>query len=310
MSDLSTPQPATGVVAFLTSGRGLVIASALLWSTSGAFAKAPWFDDWPVETRGLGLAFWRAIFAAITVAPFIRRVEFSWSLVPMTGCFAGMTGSFLMSMVMGSEATTIWLQYIGPTWVGLAGYLGLAERPKRADWPMMIASMGAVIFIVAMQSSYGNEPLQARAAGLALFSGVMYAGVMLSLRHLRSMDPAWLGFVNHLGTVIFLAPLVFTRLPIPHGGQWLALIVLGVVQLAIPYILFARAVKRIEAAEASLLTLVEPIAVPIWTALLWRHLASYRPPPWWVIVGAVVICLGFVERFWAWRQLRRAGRTL
>jgi hypothetical protein len=33
-------------------GRLWVIAAALLWSSSGLFAKAPIFDAWPVETRG------------------------------------------------------------------------------------------------------------------------------------------------------------------------------------------------------------------------------------------------------------------
>ena len=47
-------------------GRLLVIAAALLWSTSAFFAKAPIFDDWPVESRGLLLACWRGLFASVS----------------------------------------------------------------------------------------------------------------------------------------------------------------------------------------------------------------------------------------------------
>jgi drug/metabolite transporter, DME family len=305
MADTSLDRSRSGLLAFFGSGRGMIVVAALLWSTSAFFAKAPWFDDWPVESRGMGLAFWRAVFAAMTVAPFIRQVELRWSLVPMSGCFAAMTSSFLMSMVMGNEATTIWLQYVAPAWVGIAGYMGLTDRPRRADLPMMGISLASVIFIVAMQTTFGGEALQARAAALALFSGLMFAGVILSLRHMRFMDPAWLGFVNHFGTVICLAPFVINRVPIPHGGQWLALLLLGAVQIAMPYLLFAAAVKRVEPAEASLLTLLEPIAVPVWTAMVWSHLDSYRPPPWWVMVAGGCIALGFVERFWAARRLKR-----
>ena len=305
MSAAPLNPPRSGLLAFFCSGRGMIVVAALLWSTSGFFAKAPWFDDWPVEVRGLGLAFWRAVFAAITVAPFIRRVEFKWNLIPMSGCFAAMTSSFLISMVMGNEATTIWLQYVAPAWVGIAGYMGLTDRPRRADLPMMAISLASVIFIVAMQTTYGGEPLQARAAALALFSGLMFAGVILSLRHMRFMDPAWLGFVNHLGTVICLAPFVINRVPVPHGGQWLALLLLGAVQIAIPYLLFAAAIKHVESAEASLLTLIEPITVPVWTAIVWSHLDSYSAPPWWVMIAGGCIALGSVERFWAARRLRR-----
>jgi drug/metabolite transporter (DMT)-like permease len=277
---MQLPSTSERLPPFFSSPRGLVIICALLWSTSGAFAKAPWFDNWPVETRGQGLAFWRAVFAVLAVAPFVRQPQFNLALIPMAGCFSLMVGSFLMSMVMGSEATTIWLQYIGPTWVGIAGYLGLGDRPRRADLPMMCMSSAAVVFIIAMQFWLGGESLQLQAAGLALFSGVMYAGVVISLRHLRTLDPAWLGLVNHSATVIVTAPFVIHALPIPQGAQWLAILFLGVVQIAIPYLLFAAAVKRMESAEASLLTLIEPIAVPIWTAVCWGHLATYRPPPW------------------------------
>lgn len=307
MPESAPSSPPSGPATRLASGRGMVIVAALLWSTSGIFAKAPWFDDWPVETRGLGLAFWRAVFAALAVALFVRRVEWRPGLIPMAGCFVVMTYAFLMSMVMGSEAATIWLQYVAPAWVGIAGYLGWGDRPQRADRPMMIASLLAVGFIVTMQATYGAEPLQTQALGLGLLSGVLFAGVVLSLRHLRSLDPAWLGFVNHAATVICLAPLVLGRLPMPSGWQWLALALLGSVQLAIPYLLFARAVQRVPSAEASLLTLVEPIAVPVWTLLLWSHLDSYRAPPWWVLVAGAAICVGFVFRFWAWQQLRRAA---
>ena len=95
------------------------MAAALLWSTSGFYAKAPWFDDWPIETRGVALTFWRAVFAALTVLPFVRRPTFRIAMIPMSLAFVAMTYAFLTAMVLGSETTTIWLQYVGPAWVAL-----------------------------------------------------------------------------------------------------------------------------------------------------------------------------------------------
>src|SRR5690606_918278 len=54
-------------------GRYLVIAAAVLWSTSGLFAKAPWLAVWPLEVRGPLLAFWRTLFAGLFLLPWIRR---------------------------------------------------------------------------------------------------------------------------------------------------------------------------------------------------------------------------------------------
>jgi len=40
-----------------TKGCLLVMAGALMWSTSGFFARAPLFDAWSLEARGPMLAF-------------------------------------------------------------------------------------------------------------------------------------------------------------------------------------------------------------------------------------------------------------
>ena len=292
--------------------RLLVVVASLLWSTSGFYAKAPWFDDWPIETRGVSLTFWRAVFAALTVLPFVRRPQFRLAMIPMSLSFAAMTYSFLVAMVGGSENTTIWLQYVGPSWVAVAGLLGLGDRPRRRDGVMIALSLIGIGVIVTMESRVATESLATGPIGLALFSGLMYAGVVLSIRFLRGVDVAWIGLVNHGVTVLCLWPLVIGHAPMPHGIQWLALFGLGAVQLAIPYMIFAWAVREVESNEAGLITLLEPLAVPLWTFLAWRHLASYEPPKWWTLTGGAFIAAGFIWRYGpaAWRgwQDRTRGR--
>ena len=68
-------------------GRLLVVAAALMWSTSGLFAKAPYFDVWPEDVRGPLLAFWRAAFATLVLVPLVRRPRWTPLLVPMTVAF-------------------------------------------------------------------------------------------------------------------------------------------------------------------------------------------------------------------------------
>ncbi|MDE0862290.1 MAG: DMT family transporter [Rubripirellula sp.] len=286
--------------------RLLVVVAALLWSTSGLYAKAPWFDDWPMETRGVALTFWRAVFAALTVLPFVRRPQFRVAMIPMSMAFLAMTYSFLVAMVNGSETTTIWLQYVGPAWVVVAGLFGIGDRPHRSDWVMVGLSLVGIAFIIGMEARVTHESLVTGPVGLALFSGLMYAVVMLSLRRLRGVDVAWLGLVNHLVSVVCLAPLVIGKVPLPHGGQWIALFCLGAVQLAIPYMIFAWAVREVESNEASLLTLLEPVAVPIWTFIAWRSYPSYQLPRWWTLVGAALIAVGFI---WRYGMVRRSNMS-
>lgn len=292
--------------------RLMVVAAALLWSTSGFYAKAPWFDDWPIETRGVALTFWRAVFAALTVLPFVRRPTFRFAMVPMSLAFVAMTYSFIVAMVNGSETTTIWLQYVGPAWVAIAGLMGLGDRPRHSDWVMIVLSLIGISVIVVMEArsvsgSFAFSVMVSGPVGLALFSGLMYAVVLLSIRHLRGADVAWIGLVNHCVSVLLLWPLVIGVAPMPHGFQWIALFALGATQLAIPYMMFAWAVREVESNEASLITLLEPLAVPLWTFLAWRNHSTYQFPEWWTLAGAMLIAAGFI---WRYGLVRRADRAV
>lgn len=286
----------------------MVAAAALLWSTSGFYAKAPWFDDWPVESRGAMITFWRAVFAALTVLPFVRRPTLRWAMLPMSLSFVAMVYTFLTAMVRGSETTTIWLQYVGPAWVALAGWLGLGDRPRRSDWAMVALSLTGISLIVGMESRVATESLTTGPVGLALFSGLMYACVLLLIRHLRGVDVAWIGLINHVACIVLLWPVVVGKTPMPQGSQWLVLMALGATQLALPYMLFAWAVREVDSNEASLITLLEPLAVPLWTFLAWRHHPGYELPRWWTLVGAALIASGFVWRYGLARRGRRLGQ--
>jgi drug/metabolite transporter (DMT)-like permease len=229
-------------------------------------------------------------------------------MIPMSLSFTAMTYSFLAAMVLGSETTTIWLQYVGPAWVAIAGLLGLGDRPRRSDGLMILLSLAGIAVIVVMESIHGGGNVAGGPVGLALISGLMYTGVVLSIRHLRGVDVAWLGLVNHGVSVLLLLPLVLGKTPLPHGFQWFALALFGSLQLAVPYMLFAWALRQVESNEAALITLIEPIAVPIWTFLAWRHHPEYEFPRWWTLVGASLIAMGFIWRYRIATRLAKANR--
>jgi drug/metabolite transporter (DMT)-like permease len=120
----------------------------------------------------------------------------------------------------------------------------------------------------------------------------MYAGVVLSLRHLRGLDSVWLAAVNHLVTAMVLLPVAFIDAPFPSGMQWIFLAGLGVVQMALPYVLFARSLKRIAGHEAAGIGLIEPLLVPAWAYLAWAD-----RPMWWTMVGGAFILVGLAVRY-------------
>jgi drug/metabolite transporter (DMT)-like permease len=80
-------------------------------------------------------------------------------------------------------------------------------------------------------------------------------------------------------------------------GQALWLVAFGVLQMGLPYVLFARGVRHIPGHQASFIVLLEPILVPFWVWLAWRHDPSYAAPSWWTFVGGLMILLGLATRF-------------
>src|SRR5688572_15203896 len=170
------------------NGRLLILAAALLWSSSALFAKAPLFDDWPLESRGMVLAFWRALFAGALIVPAVRQPRLRWRMLPMVVCFALMNGTYLTAMTLTTAANAIWLQSTAPLWIFVAGALLGTDVFNRRDLVPLGCGLMGIALILSFEI-YG----QAR-AGIAcgLMSGICYAGVVLSIRTLREENSAWL----------------------------------------------------------------------------------------------------------------------
>lgn len=270
----------------LVRARWLVLVAAVLWSTSGFFVKSPYLSGW----SGPRLAFWRAAFACLILWPLVRRPKLAWKLVPMTVLFAGMNYTYLTAMVKGTAANANWLQCTAPVWVLLVGVFVFGERAVWRDWAMVAFAAAGVGLIVYFESR--GVGLEAVAWGLA--SSFFYAGVVLSLRQLRGFDPVWLAALNHSVTAVLFIPFALVASPWPSGVQWAFLAGLGILQMAVPYVLFARALQRIPGHEATGIGLVEPLLLPTWAYLAWGD----RPASW-TLVGGVFILVGLAIRYLA-----------
>jgi len=288
MSEREATTPASGASA--RTARWWIVAAALLWSMSGVFAKSGTFDDWPLEARGPLLGFWRALFAGLFLLPFVRRPRWTPWLVPMTLSFAGMNASFLTAMTLTTAANAIWLQCTAPLWVFLIGLaLRIDPLDRRNTVPIVAAACGVGLILYYELSGGARSGV---AFGLA--AGIFYAGVIISLRGLRNENGAWLVALNLLVSAAVLAPYVMRLGIVPSAWQFFVLAAFGIMQMAIPYLCFARGLRGISGQEASGIGLIEPIVMPVWV-----FLASGEAPAWWTIVGGGMIFAGL-----AWRYLR------
>jgi len=228
------------------------------------------------------------VFACVVLFPLARRPQWNWRLVPMMLCFAAMNYSYLTSMMVGSAANTIWLQMCAPVWVLLAGVMFFGERTVPRDWWLL----GFVMTGLAIILYYESQGEATTAVGWGLLSGITYAGVVLSLRNLRSLDSAWLAALNHAATVLCLLPFALGDSPRPHGIQWGLLAAFGMLQMGLPYVLFARGLRHIPGHEATAIGMIEPLLMPLWVWLAWGE-----QPAWWTIVGGGFILTGLCVRY-------------
>jgi DME family drug/metabolite transporter len=123
-------------------------------------------------------------------------------------------------------------------------------------------------------------------------SGVLFAGIVLLLRRERGTSAEAAVTWGNVLAAAALAPFVLRD---PGLGIRSAVIVLllGTVQIAAAYALFLRGLEHVSATQAALVGMLEPVANPVWVALLLGEV-----PGVFAVAGGAVV-LGAV----AWRTL-------
>jgi len=123
---------------------------------------------------------------------------------------------------------------------------------------------------------------------LAIFSGIFFAVIPLTMRRLKSgqLDAAFLGCL--IATAASL-PWMFADLPDPATTaglrDWLCLLFLGFIQMGLGYACFIKGVANVRALEALLIPLIEPILNPLWVFLL----IGEQPGTFAMLGGLVVL---------------------
>ena len=272
---------------------GLLLLTALGWSLGGVLMKSV---DWPPFAVGGGRGLVAAVFL---LAVRGRTLRFTWTPLQLgtAVAYTGCTILFAAATKLTTAANAILLQYTAPVWVALLGAWWLGERARRADWwTIAVTFVGlGVFFYDGLQFNHLPGIL------LATASGVSFAVLIVLLRKQgagSTIEAVILG--NLLGFLLGL-PAICTA-PWPDAPSLIALLLLGVVQLGIPYLLYTHAIRHVTALEAVLIPVIEPILNPIWVLLL----IGERPSPLSLLGGAIV--LGAVT-LRAVASIRDRGRT-
>lgn len=210
-----------------------------------------------------------------------RHPHFTWSAVQIgtAFCYAAMMILFVVTNKMTTAANAILLQYTAPVFVALFSYWVLRERITRADWLTVGVVFGGMLLFFVDDLAPGNL------AGilLSILNGVSFAFFTLLLRKQRDGSPIESVILGNIITALVGLPFCFQSAP--SVFEWGCLILLGLFQLGVSYILYAIIIKKVTALEAVLVLVIEPILNPIWVFLL----VGEAPGPWSLVGGVIVL---------------------
>lgn len=255
---------------------GFLLLAALGWSLAGVLFK---LVDWPPLAAAGGRGLVSALFL---IAVTGRKLRFTWSPLQLGTAFfyAGCTVLFAIANKLTTAANAILLQYTAPVWIALFGAWLLNERATRADWLTIAASFaGMALFLYE-----GLQLNNLTGILVALASGIFFAAMIMLLRKQKDGSPIESIILGNLLGFVISLPVMWTA-GVPATGTTTVLVILGVVQLGIPYLLYARAIPHVTALEGALLPVIEPILNPVWVMLF----IGERPSPLSLLGGVIVV---------------------
>ncbi len=248
--------------------RLLIVLGAALFSTGGAAIKGTSLSGVQVACLRSGVAF----IALMLLVPACRR---GWNA--RTALVAASYASTLVLFVLATKLTTsahaIFLQSTAPLFLLVLGPWLLREPVRRDDLGFMLAmTAGLVLLFVGQAQPSDIAPNPALGNALGAACGATWALTLVGLRALARRDGGQsataAAAIGNLMAFVACAVVAFPVTAIT-GGDVVAIAYLGIVQIALAYVLVTRAIARVTALEASLLILVEPVLNPVWA--WWLH---------------------------------------
>ena len=255
-----------------------MLMCAALWSIAGIFIKLiPW--------NSFVISALRSFFAGLTVLVYIRIkgykiVNNRQTLIP--GLLLGLVYiAFVAANKLTTAANAIVLQFTDPIFIVIFSALFFGQRFKKRDFIAVICTFIGIgmFFLDQLSEGYllGNF--------VAIFAGACLGGMFIAMGKAETQERFSAMLVGQAVAFIFGLPFIITTKPEFSALPVLYIIILGVLQLGIPYILYGRAAEHCPPLACSLLGALEPLLHPVWVLIF----AGEKPGLFALIGGVIVI---------------------
>lgn len=265
------------------AGIGLMLLAALFFSSGGLITR--YIDvasGWQVMVyRGLGMATVLLVVLAVKergriLGPF-RAIGWGGLLVAFV--IAVSMQAYVFAMMLTTVASAQFVISSAPIFTALLSWALLRERVRGTTW----IAIGVAILGIGLMFADGFAT--GRLAGLlvGLLAGVTYAILVIILRRMRAIDMLPALIVAGLMAAV-ASGIIAGDIAVPANDIKLGLF-MGAVQTATGFGFVMLATRRLPAAEATLVLLVEPILGPTWVWIL----LGETPTPMAFVGGVIVL---------------------
>ena len=253
----------------------LLLVAGSMWSLGGLLIKSiPWH---PLAISGM-----RGGIAAIVIYAFSKdkKIIITFDKI-LSACFYTLVVTlFVISNKLTTAGNAILLQYTAPVYVALFGYMFLGEKSNLIDWVTIFIMLGGLALFFLDDLSFDGYLGNA----LAILSGMSFAALTISLRKQKDNNPSDCILLGNILTLIIGLPVIISETSF-NLHSTILILVLGIIQLGVPYIFYTTAIKHVTALDAIIFPVIEPILNPILVFFILGEALG----PWAFLGGSLVL---------------------
>ena len=257
-----------------------VFLASLLYSIGGLCIKViPW--------NGMSINGGRTLIALVVIGGYLavirHKPRFNRWIFLGALCTFGTNTLYSVANKLTTAANTIVLQFTAPIFVIVFSALFWKRRPKKLDIAACAVVFGGVLFFFLDSLEAGG------AVGnvLAVLSGAAYGGVFL-LNDFPDSDAISSVFWGDVMSAITGLPFLVRETDFSSTALT-SLVILGVFQVAVAYILLTNGLRTTPAVTASLVSGIEPVLNPLLVAVFYGEQVGR-----FALVGAAIVICGVV----------------
>ena len=256
-----------------------MVICALLWSTGGIFIKLiSWSPLLIAGARSLISAGVLGAYMAYTKTP-IKICKYSIGAgIGLCGCCT----LFVMANKMTTAANAIVLQYSAPIFILIISALMFKQKLRKKEILAVAGTMAGIVLFFFDQLAPGNVIGNI----LAILAGIFLAVMFVMVGQGGGDDSIRMSGIlfAHLMTAIIGIPIGLAGTASFTGMEIFYIIILGIFQLGIPYVLYAVASRDCPPLACSLIGMIEPLLNPVWVFIF-----AGEMPGIYALIGAVII---------------------